>query len=135
MSSSVVLVWAGYFRIPLHDASCTPAFLACVVLIDFHLPLARGVGCPTIRRATCRPTRREHCTLDLREDLPCMLEKHSPAARQSHPALATIEQLDLDLFLELFDLLTERRLRHVEALSGSPEIQLFSDGDEVSQVT
>jgi len=71
----------------------------------------------------------------LREDLPRVLEKGSPAARQPHPPLVAIEQLDLDLFLELFDLLTERGLRHVESLGGAPEIQLFRDGNEVPQVT
>jgi len=31
--------------------------------------------------------------------------------------------------------LTERGLRDVEALSGATEMQFFSDGDEVSQMT
>jgi len=42
----------------------------------------------------------------LREDLPSMFEKQSTSDRHPYPSCAAIEQLDLDLFLELFDLLT-----------------------------
>src|SRR5438094_6886271 len=100
----------------------------------------RGVGAKrcvspqTITVASDSPTCGEHRTLDLREDLPCMFEKQSTSARQPHPSLGAFEQLDVDLFLELFDLVTERRLRDVEALRGPPEIQLFSDGNEVSEM-
>jgi hypothetical protein len=69
-----------------------------------------------------RPTRGEHCTVKLGENLPRMFEKKSPSARQPHPPFVAIEQLDVHLFLELFDLLTERGLRNVEALSGATEI-------------
>src|SRR5262245_39696561 len=61
-------------------------------------------------------TRGEHRTLDVREDLPSMFQKQSPSARQPYPSCAAIEQPGLDLFLQLLDLLTERRLRDVEAL-------------------
>jgi len=64
-----------------------------------------------------------------------MIQKQSTSARQPYPSCAAVEQLDLDLFLELFDLLTERRLRDVETLRGPTEIQLFSDGNEVPQMT
>jgi len=67
-------------------------------------------------------TRGEHRTLDVREDLPSMFQKQSTSARQPYPSCGAIEQPDLDLFLELFDLLTERRLRDVEALRGPTEI-------------
>jgi hypothetical protein len=95
----------------------------------------RCVSRQTITVASDSPACGEHRTLDVREDLPCMFEKQSASARQPHPPLGAFEQLNVDLFLELFDLLTERRLRDVEALRGPPEIQLFSDGNEVSQMT
>src|SRR5204862_5195150 len=95
----------------------------------------RCVSRQTITVASDSPACGEHRTLDVREDLPCMFEKQSASARRPHPPLGAFEQLNVDLFLELFDLLTERRLRDVEALRGRPEIQLFSDGNEVSQMT
>jgi hypothetical protein len=51
-----------------------------------------------------------------------MLEKQSPSARQPHPPFAAIEQPDVDLFLQLLDLLTQRRLRDVEPLGGATEM-------------
>jgi hypothetical protein len=89
----------------------------------------------TINFAPQRSTRGEHPALDLHEDLPRMFEKQSTGAGQPHPPSVAIEQLDLDLFLELLDLLAERRLRDVEPLCRTREIQLFSDGNEVPQVT
>jgi hypothetical protein len=51
-----------------------------------------------------------------------MLEKQSTSARQPYPPFGAIEQPDLDLFLQLLDLLTQRRLRDVEALGGATEM-------------
>src|SRR5215813_3459018 len=92
-------------------------------------------GRQTITLASDRLTRGEHRTVDLREHLPCMFEKQSTSARQPHPSFGALQQLNLDLFLQLLDLLTERGLRDVEALRGPPEIQFFSDGNEISQMT
>jgi hypothetical protein len=47
---------------------------------------------------------------------------------------ATYEQLDPKLSLEGPDLLAEWRPGHSEALGGSPEVQLFGDGDEIAQL-
>src|SRR5262249_59767524 len=85
--------------------------------------------------ASQRPTRCKHPTLDLRENLPCMLEKLSTGARQPDPPFVAIEQPDLDLLLQLLDLLTEGGLRDVEALGSATKMQLFSDSDEVPQMT
>jgi hypothetical protein len=63
----------------------------------------------------------EHGRVHVGEDLPGMLEKQSTRARQPHPSAAAVEQPDLDLFLELLDLLTERRLRHVQPFGGTRE--------------
>jgi hypothetical protein len=58
----------------------------------------------------------------LREDLPSMFEKLSTSARQAHPPLGTVEQLNPNLFLQLPDLLTEGRLRDVETLGSATEV-------------
>src|SRR5262249_42656051 len=89
----------------------------------------------TIRLASDRPADCEHRAVHLHEQVARMLEKEPPGARQPHPPFAAIEQPDLNLFLQLLDLLTERRLGDVEALGGATEMQLFSDGNEVSQMT
>jgi len=72
--------------------------------------------------ASGRSTGREHRAIDLHEHLSRMLEKEPTSARQPHPPFAAFEEPDLDLFLQLFDLLTERRLRDVEALGGATEM-------------
>src|SRR6516162_598813 len=82
-----------------------------------------------------RPTRGEHCTVKLGENLPRIFEKKSPSARQPHPPFVAIEQPNLNFLLQLFDLVTERRLRDVEALRGTTKIKLFSDRDEIPQMT
>jgi hypothetical protein len=64
----------------------------------------------TITLASHRPPGGEHRTVCLRENLPRMLEKLSTNARQPYPPFVAIEQPDLDLFLQLLDLLAERRL-------------------------
>src|SRR6185295_11917879 len=100
-----------------------------------HEPGPRGTrNGETITLASHRPSGGEHRTVCLCEDLPRRLEKQSTGARQPHPPFRAIEQPDLDLFLQLFDLLTERRLRHMETLGRATEMQLFSDGDEVPQM-
>jgi hypothetical protein len=51
-----------------------------------------------------------------------MPEKKPSGARQPHPPFAAFEEQDLELLLQLLDLLTERGLRNVEALSGATEM-------------
>src|SRR5262249_613568 len=90
----------------------------------------------TITLASDRPPNSEPPrAVHLHEQVARMLEKEPPGARQPHPPFAAIEQPDLNLFFQLLDLLTERRLGDVEARGGATEMQLFSDGDEVSQMT
>ena len=76
----------------------------------------------TVTLASHRPPGGEHRTVRLCEELPCMLEKQSTRARQPYPPFGAIEQPDLDLFLQLLDLLTQRRLRDVETLSSATEM-------------
>jgi hypothetical protein len=90
---------------------------------DRHVAGPGGTGDrKSITLASERPTGGEHRAVNLHEHLAHVLQKEPPGARQPHPPFAAIEQPDLDLFLQLFDLLTERRLRDVEALGGATEV-------------
>ena len=61
--------------------------------------------------------------------------RQHPAGRgELDPAAVAQQQLGADLGLERLDLLTQRRLRDVQALRRAAEVQLFGDGDEVSEV-
>ena len=44
-----------------------------------------------------------------------------------------VDELHAELALELLDLPAQRRLGHVQALGGAPEVQLLGDGDETGQ--
>ena len=50
---------------------------------------------------------------------------------QPHPARRALEERRAELVLERADLTAERRLRHVHASSGAPDVSLFGDGDEI----
>ena len=69
------------------------------------------------------------------EDLPRFRQESAARRSQIHLAAAAAEQLDPELLLEVPDLLAERRLRRSETHRGVPEVQLFGDGYEVSEVT
>jgi hypothetical protein len=62
------------------------------------------------------------------------LFKKSPTRRGQLDVSATYEQLDSKLSLQGLDLLAKRWHGHPEALGGSPEVQLFGNGDEVAQL-
>jgi hypothetical protein len=49
--------------------------------------------------------------------------------------LRPVEQLDADVLLELPDLLAQRGLTDVQALSGLSEVQGVGDGDRVPEVS
>src|SRR5206468_11461553 len=63
------------------------------------------------------------------------VEKVGPDGGELDTAARTLEQRDLELPLELHDPLAERRLRHVETIRRSREVELLGDGDEVPKVT
>jgi hypothetical protein len=63
------------------------------------------------------------------------LFEKSPTCRGQLDVSATYEQLDSELSLKGLDVLAKRWPGHPEALGGSPEVQLFGDGDEVPQVS
>src|SRR5215211_5667327 len=62
------------------------------------------------------------------------LFEKGPTRRGQLDVSATYEQLDSELSLKGLDLLAKRWPGHPEALGGSPEVQLFGDGDEVAQL-
>ena len=72
--------------------------------------------------------------LRLRQRHPRFGEKGAPSVRQLDAAIRPMEEADAEILLEPANLLTERRLRDVQALRGAPEVQLFRDGDEVTEV-
>ena len=49
-------------------------------------------------------------------------------------AAVAVEEARTDLLFERFDLLAQRRLRHVQAARRAVEIQLLRDGDKVANV-
>jgi len=75
-----------------------------------------------ITLASHRPPRGDHRTVRLRENLPRLLEELSTTARQPDPPFGAIEESDCDFFLQLLDLLTEGRLRHVKAFGSATKM-------------
>jgi hypothetical protein len=61
------------------------------------------------------------------------MNQKRPLRRQAHAALRADEELHAELRLEPSDLLAERRLRDVHAPRGAAEVELFGDGEEVSE--
>src|SRR6266446_5928535 len=78
-----------------------------------------------------------HCLdgcIETREYLAGAVEKVASDGGELDTAARTLEQRDLKLSLELHDPLAQRRLRHVETIRRSREVQLLGDGDEVPKV-
>src|SRR6266540_1931573 len=82
-----------------------------------------------------RPARDLHRALRLGQRQPRFDEEGPTGVRQRDSAIRPMEETDAELALEVADLLTERRLRDVQALRGSTEMQLFGDRHEVPEVT
>ena len=61
-----------------------------------------------------------------------LFQQHAARRRQRHPARRPGQERDAELALERADPLAERRLRHVQARGGTPEMQFLRDGDEVA---
>src|SRR2546427_11813462 len=73
--------------------------------------------------------------IETREYLAGTVEKVGPDGGELDTAARTLEQRDLKLSLELHYPLAQRRLRHVETIRRSREVELLGDGDEVPKVT
>jgi len=55
--------------------------------------------------------------------------------RQQHGAGCSIEQLHAEFLFEIFDLRTQRRLRHAQSLRRAPEVQCLRHRHEIAQMS
>ena len=62
-------------------------------------------------------------------------EKKPPRSSQPQRFGATLEMYDAELFLEIMDLTTDRRLRNVKLRCGANDILRFGDSDEVAEMS
>ena len=85
-------------------------------------------------RSLARSARDACRDIGLSEDRASLVEHRCAGRSQRHGARRSIEQTHPELILELADLLTDRRLRHMHALGRVTEVQLLRDGDEIPKV-
>jgi hypothetical protein len=71
----------------------------------------------------------------LHDEFSGLLEKRAARFGQFHAALVAHKEGDAEILFQLTDLTTQRRLRDVQLLSSLREVEVFRDGDEVSNVT
>jgi hypothetical protein len=62
------------------------------------------------------------------EDTPCIREFHNPS-------LVASEQVKSMLCFEVGNLFAERRLGYMQSVRGPPDVQLFGQGNDCTQVT
>src|SRR5208282_2932050 len=82
-----------------------------------------------------RTMRCRHDAIGLNEGAARLFQHDAARVGKLDAAARALEQLHPEFVFELADLLAERRLRHMQALRGAAEVQLFSDGDEVAEVS
>jgi hypothetical protein len=87
------------------------------------------------RIGTAYPSRNHGCAIGVRDDVPRFPEKVPTRLRQLDMSFRSIQQARPKLSLELSDLVTQRRLRDMQAGSGVAEVQRLRHGDEISQVS
>src|SRR6185436_7378069 len=73
--------------------------------------------------------------VDRGEDLARANEQDLARRRELDAAGRAVQQRHAELGLEPPDLLRERRLGHVQALGGAPEVAFLGDGDERAEET
>ena len=71
----------------------------------------------------------------LRQDDARLLHEHAARVGELHLALGAVEQLDPELFFELADLMTERRLAEMQPFGGAAEVQGFCERHDVAKVS
>ncbi|MNN84544.1 hypothetical protein D3C81_2017180 [compost metagenome] len=72
--------------------------------------------------------------LYLRKYLTGFLEEQPTGLTQLDPTIGTFEQARAQFLFKGLDLLAQRWLRDAQLLSRPPEVQLFGNGNEVTQV-
>jgi hypothetical protein len=83
-------------------------------------------------RCLARDVRR---ALRLGESQPRFNQEGSACVCQLNSAICPIEEAHAEFLLEATNLLTQWRLRDVQALRGSTEVQLVRDSDEIAEMT
>ena len=73
--------------------------------------------------------------VDLGQDSTCSIEVGGPCFGELHASGAAPQQLHAELGLEPRDLLRQGRLRHVQPVGRSTEVQLFGDRHEALEPT
>ena len=63
-----------------------------------------------------------------------MLEEDAAARKERHAARRSLEERRAELVFERADRSTERRLAHVKAKRGAPDVTFFGDGDEITDL-
>ena len=82
-----------------------------------------------------RVPRSFRCVTRLHDQLSGLLQKHVSRFGQLHAPIIAHQQRDAQIFLQCPDLTAQRWLRNVQLLRSLPEIEVFRNGDEVSNVT
>jgi hypothetical protein len=67
----------------------------------------------------------------VRQELPSLGQERSPRVGQLDTSTAPVKQPHAELSLETADLVAERRLRDVQSLRGTAEVELLRDRNEV----
>jgi len=78
--------------------------------------------------------RARHRAIGELERQPCLVEEHSPGLGELDAAPVADEKLRADRTLELLDLLRKPRLRDLESIRCSTEMELLRYSDEVSEL-
>src|SRR5699024_68539 len=68
------------------------------------------------------------------QKLTCFFEELPACGSQTNAAIVTIYERHINGSLELLHLPAQRRLRHRQALSSPPEMQVLGDGDEAAHL-
>ena len=63
-----------------------------------------------------------------------MIEEDAAARKERHPSRRSLEKGRAELVFERADRSTERRLAHVKAHRGAPDVTFFGDGDEIADL-
>jgi len=71
----------------------------------------------------------------LDDQFSCLLEERMSGACKFNFALIAYQKNHAEILFELANLAAQRRLRNVELFGGASKIQIFSDGDEVTDVS
>src|SRR5215211_3494111 len=82
----------------------------------------------------CYPSRHHQHGLDTIQKRQSMLVKKLPSVGQAQRTGPAFEKHHAQLFLELVDLPTERRLGHLQRLRGTRDAPLSNHGHEIAEV-